>query len=261
MECKVCCAAIYSKRSEYCIACSSVVTIQQEFIDSWSDTRLRSIGADIALSAARSIRALRIYGRASSSSQAVEAPANDSGKAPLPRRTAKEKAHKRTTPPRTQVKEPPAAEAQRENRGRRDERGASSSGALDKPKNKERPRSSSYYTSSSEEFEVKDLTGAQKTGGEEKRLSGATPKRSSEAARPIQAPDAGTEEDKALRKQEYLEAQKHIIRLREAPKEVQKNRLPENLLEVKGEPSDSLQEEKKSKRRRRDSHGGTGTHR
>ena len=61
MFCKVCQLEIFTSRSELCLACSAVRTQNLEFQGDWGSGSLRNLGTDIACSAARQIRALRLH--------------------------------------------------------------------------------------------------------------------------------------------------------------------------------------------------------
>ena len=60
MLCESCGRAIFSRRSSYCIPCAATATLQEEFKASWGSDKLRVLAGDIAVSAARHIRGLRV---------------------------------------------------------------------------------------------------------------------------------------------------------------------------------------------------------
>ena len=188
MQCRVCCATLYNSRSELCLACSSVATIQQEFLEGWRNTRLRNIGADIALSAARSIRALRIYGKSEDSTYPTEAKEvckaetkEDSGKPPLERKRrsqgadfeGREKASKKT---KAEVHLTPTVP-----RGKEESRGGPAQSSAARPGAPKETASEESYSSSTEDFEVKDLTGRGKKEQASGSATGTTPKSTAEA--------------------------------------------------------------------------------
>ena len=263
----MCCATLYNSRSELCLACSSVATIQQEFLEGWRNTRLRNIGADIALSAARSIRALRIYGKSEDSTYPSEAKEvckaetkEDSGKPPLERKRRSQGADFEG---REKATKKPRAEAHRIStvpRGKEESRGGPAQSSAARPEAPKETASEGSYSSSTEDFEAKDLTGRGKKEHVAGSVTGTTPKSTAEAPRQI-APavfEAGTAEDKDRSKREYLDSLKHQVVLREGPKNRKRDTLPEALLEVKGEDQEALQREEKALRRAKSDHGRGG---
>ena len=72
MFCRECGADLYDRRSDLCLACSAVSTLNLEFRETWATPRLRSIATEITLGAARSVRALRIFGRSFSEDRPTE---------------------------------------------------------------------------------------------------------------------------------------------------------------------------------------------
>ena len=269
MQCRVCCAKLYNQRSDLCLACSSVATIQQEFIESWGNSRLRNIGADIALSAARSIRALRIYGKAEDPlhpiTPKVEEKAEEKrgeGKAPLPRK--RQSRSERTTKEEKEVGSQRPEEKRRrgDSRGRRQEAHRETPAQSSTSRRPSPPRgpSEASYSTSSEDLEVKDLTGRGQQADSTRRHEGATPKSAPEAPKePIEASvPAGSEADKDRSKKAYLEALKHQVVLREGPKQKKTDILPDALLQVRGEEDHALQREEKDHKKQRSDHGRGG---
>ena len=61
MVCSGCGIQNFSTRSEFCLACSSARTLVTEFSQEWGSQLLRNLATDIALGAARQVRALRIH--------------------------------------------------------------------------------------------------------------------------------------------------------------------------------------------------------
>ena len=266
MECRVCCAVLYSSRSDLCIACSSVSTIQKEFLEAWANTRLRNIGADVALSAARTIRSLRIYGKSDCSTGGGEAPVKleekeapkKEVKDPLPRRRRSDRKSS-PGPKKKEAKDKPLKAEVEEPSGKalkRDNQGGPARGSTEKP-SRTSPPSCYTYSTSSEDFEVKDLTGRDRKPESGKETVGATPKSGAEVPKkPLAAKfEAGTAADKAESKRAYLASLKTQVVLREGPKEKGKELLNQSLLEVKGEEEYPLREEKSGKRKRKGDHG------
>ena len=60
MFCTSCRRSLFSRRSELCIPCSAVATLQEEFRRVWGDESLRFLAGDVAVSAARHVRGLRV---------------------------------------------------------------------------------------------------------------------------------------------------------------------------------------------------------
>ena len=108
MYCRVCKLEIFSSRSDTCIGCSAVLTLQQEFVGEWGSSVARNIGADIAVGAARNIRALRIL-----SNRELEAPRTAEAARPVsplrspevPGGSTKEEAAKTSPRPRVTLRE------------------------------------------------------------------------------------------------------------------------------------------------------------
>ena len=61
MYCRSCQTEIWSNRSVLCVGCSSGETLLQDFRADWGSPVLRNIAVDLSLSAARQVRALRLY--------------------------------------------------------------------------------------------------------------------------------------------------------------------------------------------------------
>ena len=171
MFCSVCRAELYDRRSELCITCGAVETLRQEFIEPWGSSRLRGIAADLTLGAARSVRSLRVFGKAPTP---PPAPVSDR---PALERKSGGAAQRSRSRGRSREKRKSPLPVSRLNQG-----GPAESSAQRGVKEERRSRSYSYYSSSSSEFQVKDLTKAgSNTAPREER--GTTPK-----SRPVERP-------------------------------------------------------------------------
>ena len=60
MFCGKCRRSLFSKRSTLCIACAAAATLTEEFQGEWGNETLRFLAGDVAVSAARHVRALRV---------------------------------------------------------------------------------------------------------------------------------------------------------------------------------------------------------
>ena len=102
MHCVGCGRPYHYKRSKYCTACAAGHTIIDELGEDWPSESLRRVGEDIAVSAARHIRALRLYSgtdlhrpaASSSSRPEVQAPREP----PVPPRVKSPLVRRRRTP-------------------------------------------------------------------------------------------------------------------------------------------------------------------
>ena len=61
MSCVGCGAFVYDNRSTYCFGCGGCHTLLAELSGEWPSNTLRGVAADLIVSCARSVRALRIY--------------------------------------------------------------------------------------------------------------------------------------------------------------------------------------------------------
>ena len=97
MFCSSCNRAIFSRRSTLCIPCSAAYTLQEEFKEEWGDSKLRVLAGDIAVSAARHIRGLRVASTSakgatpkSAASKPAAEPVNQCTRSTLRRSTRKQ---------------------------------------------------------------------------------------------------------------------------------------------------------------------------
>lgn len=72
MSCRSCNTPVYTSRSDLCIACAGAHQLIAEFKDKWDSEAVRSIAADVCLSAVRQVRALKVYQRGLRSAQERE---------------------------------------------------------------------------------------------------------------------------------------------------------------------------------------------
>ena len=75
MFCSKCRRALFSKRSPLCIACAAAATLGEEFQGEWGNETLRFLAGDVAVSAARHVRALRVASNRSPGATAKSAAA------------------------------------------------------------------------------------------------------------------------------------------------------------------------------------------
>ena len=269
MLCRECKGSLYDKRSDLCLACGAVQTLKEEFKESWPSGRLREIAADLTVSALRSVRVLRIFGKS---------PGRGLEKEPVREPLERKRQRSADRPERAEapLKVRPVTPEKRRDLGR----GGPAQSSRPETGQGRRGRSSSYYSPTSSDFEVKDLTQGKSDRTQAEETRGATPKakvqekepfrqanrekrsdsrdkgvRQGERgalARPVQATcEVGSEEDKRRSKEAYLTSQKHQITLREGPKEERQPAINQNLLEIVGDRVEKDNEKAKRRRRRR----------
>ena len=274
MHCRVCGVSLYDRRSDLCLACSAVETQSLEFREAWTDKRLRGIATEIALGAARSIRALRIFGRNATDHKAevVERP-------PLER--SNQRKQEREEAPRKAESREPHSEPKAGHRSFTPKERVSRGGPAENPRGETRRRtlSPSVY-SSSPEPERRDRRRRLAKEDPPRESRGATPKKKPESDRKSQEHPwhrtkrpaeektldrgregekedkyveakypAGSEKDKEDSKAAYLESQKHLITLREGPKKEAPRPLPQNLLELPEERAEHDRGREEKRRR------------
>ena len=277
MFCTSCKRSLFSRRSDLCIPCSAVATLQEEFRRVWGDESLRFLAGDVAVSAARHVRGLRVASEKAGRQKDLGATPKSAG----------------AKPPETKQRSPsiarkPPAEVKREaSRSRR--RGRSPSRCREDPKlaarnsvgTEERkstakappapPFSPSSYTDTASEAEKRKV--------EDKREALDRRRNPCQESRPERSPHRSTRrhrrshsrKDTRLRtdlppvpldfndpafkersKAEYLknlaEQEKRKINLSEGPGAKKDSLLPEALLKVPGE---SLEREARPKQKRR----------
>lgn len=61
MKCRSCSAPLYSDRSPYCLPCSAADCLAKEFQQPFGSSVVRNLATDVALSAARQVRAFRLF--------------------------------------------------------------------------------------------------------------------------------------------------------------------------------------------------------
>ena len=274
MFCRECRAELYNRRSDLCIACGAVATLALEFKEQWASARLRGIAADVATSACRTIRALRIFGKSPGGGEVSRDLAE--GVTIRPAETRK-RSRSRSPPKGSEAREERKASPRNKPERKSPVRGgpAGSSGGAGA-----RDQSDSYYSPTSSDFEVKDYTKKKAKGDGPEEERGVTPKvrpaapargrsplqrrshqsvkaRSSSRTRPEKrlSPvpakvEAGSAEDKERSKAAYLASQKTQVCLREGPKPKEERPLHENLLEVFTDKPEDEGARKKKRRRR-----------
>ena len=272
MFCKSCGRSLYSKRSDLCIPCSAAHTLSEEFKGHWGDSKLRLLAGDIAVSAARHVRGLRI---ASAPSEAGATPKSAAAKpreearrspprrSPLGRRGKRPEGGATSDPPaRTKV----SPQVRRKSPAKQPEE-------VKEEKRAEVPFSPSSYTSTAEEERQRGAASQSSAPGTRSPRREAkarpererTPRRTSSADRrdrPVIRTDlpANPENDpdhpawKEKIKRQYFEdlerAKKPKVSLAEGPGGDAKNLLPEALLKVQGESEEREKKPKKQRRKR-----------
>ena len=86
MPCRDCGREFAYARSEYCIGCAGVRTLGTEISQEWPSDQLRRVAADLIVSCARSVRALRLHRCPQNSQRPAEQQAGQvGGRSPLRR--------------------------------------------------------------------------------------------------------------------------------------------------------------------------------
>ena len=107
MSCQGCRQGRAHRTSRFCVGCSGAQTILRELEEPWSNSSLRSLGEDIAVSAARHIRALRIGSKSTGAPAPAAVKEEKQDKAePLAEGTNQEEKSKRDRPPLPRVRKP-----------------------------------------------------------------------------------------------------------------------------------------------------------
>ena len=267
MSCSSCGRSIYTSRSSHCIACAASLTLQEEFRAEWPSEKLRVLAGDIALSAARHVRGLRVAAQsgnpgATAKSAAVRpreaGPARTSPRPPLQRSERRQPERRRSrSAPRERS---PVQERREATVERAEAKGLETA-----------PFSPSSYTSTAE-AEAKEEPRRAPPGNFERRSPRETGGRRTEAKRgrdprssasepskqvirtdlPAELGDPQSAEYKELIKRQYFEDlekfKKQQIKLEEGPGGQKKPVLPEGLLKVQG---DSEERQKKAKEPRK----------
>ena len=73
-RCDSCKREIFSSHSNYCVACGAALTLQYEIRQDWGCTVLKGLGTDLALTAARQVRALRLQSLKIAEERSLAAP-------------------------------------------------------------------------------------------------------------------------------------------------------------------------------------------
>ena len=273
MSCSSCSRPIYNPRSSLCNGCAAAKTLEEEIRGNWSEESLRLIATDIAVSAVRQIRALRLHRRGGGAPTATEV---SRARPALPRRRSprgpggKGKGKKGTFG-RRQVRGDRRGSApgdQNRGRSRSRSRGFQGRRAASPERRREEVQdrreypggdqeggSSYYYTTESEEENQTSLPaeteGGRATSSRAKHPEEDQRKRPEEEANaPViersKGPEVGTEADKALQKAAYLKGlearSKKGVRLEENPKQQerrQSDQLSPGLLKIEAEGPDT----------------------
>ena len=253
MLCARCQRPLYSKLSSLCNPCAAAQTLEVELAEPWENEKLRVIAGDIAVSAVRQVRALRLY-RPPLAPEATSkaAPARP----PLERRpgAARERSRSRgrEAARKKEVEEQRKPRAEREgtsDKAPQQSRSETRPERVPQEENRKVPYSpspDSYYSTSSageskkvtlaepevaEKRHKEDLVGSR---GTEERPEKA--KRRESGAGPIPAvAEAGSAEDKKRSKEEYLayvNSDKGSVKLEENPESRSAERPRGNLLKV-----------------------------
>ena len=252
MLCARCQRPLYSKLSSLCNPCAAARTLEVELAEPWENEKLRVIAGDIAVSAVRQVRALRLY-RAPLAPEATSkaAPARP----PLERRpgAARERSRSRGREVvKKEVEEQRKQKVEREGtseKGPQHSRGETRPEKLPQEENRRVPYSpspESYYSTSSagenKKVTLAEAEVAEKKHKEESVSNRGTEERSEKSKRresgagPIPAvTEAGSAEDKKRSKEEYLayvNADKGSVKLEENPESRSAERPRGNLLKV-----------------------------
>ena len=240
MPCRDCGREFAYARSEYCIGCAGVRTLGVEIRQEWPSDQLRRVAADLIVSCARSVRALRLHRCPQVSQRPAEQQAPQvGGRSPLRRARGW-----------TRFESPGGGAPRSRSRGGREvqtERRSRRSPEQDRP---EVEPDYSYYDSYSDEERYRQERNTEEKGASAKSRarprSTSAERRIKEKATPAvkeevqekqsERPrsekrvrgvieskvEAGTEEDKKRSKEQYLrsleerqQAEKHPIRLEE----------------------------------------------
>ena len=282
MYCGRCKRSIYSRQSSLCNPCAAAQTLGEELSQAWQDEKLRTIAGDIAVSAVRQVRALRLH----KPNPAPEATSKaGASRPPLDRRPARrsrsplrEESRKGASRyPGKQAKEEPQRSLRARTPPRRSSRSEVEENPLAKPIPPDfSPSPYSYYSTSEDEEknpQKQVVEGEEKRGREERSGAAGAPKGRSESGRATSqnkkegsrsegqtsypAPklatvDVGSEEDKRLSKAQYLQSLKEEqtpLRLEENPQSRKSERPRGNLLQVFDEKPERKDGEKKRRRK------------
>ena len=279
MFCRRCNRPLYSQLSKLCNPCAAAETLGEELAQPWREEKLRVIAGDIAVSAVRQVRALRLH----RPSEAAETSSKSApAKPPLPRKTPGQKARSRSPPRperRKEAKRSPGGEAEaghsKAKPGQRYPREAEvEQSPLERPTPPNfSPSPYSYYSTTEEsegEQEKADKAEQQQRDLQEReKVSQSTPevrrdvekerKAESKGAKPLiytepkaAAVDVGSAEDKRRSKAEYLASLKSAsskLRLEENPQARKAERPRGNLLQVFDDKPSRKDDGKKRRRK------------
>ena len=240
MPCRDCGREFAYARSEYCIGCAGVRTLGVEIRQEWPSDQLRRVAADLIVSCARSVRALRLHRRPQVSQRPAEQQSPQVGdRTPLRRARGW-----------TRFDSPGGGAPRSRSRGRREAQAVRTTKRSPEPDRPEVEADYSYYDSYSDEerdreersieekgVSAKSRARPRSTSAERRRRAKATPAVKEEIQeRQPEGPrsdkrikgiveskvEAGTEEDKKRSKEQYLrsleerqQSDKQRIRLEE----------------------------------------------
>ena len=268
MNCEKCRRTLYSNRSPLCIPCAAAATLEAEFKAPWGDETLRYLAGDIAVSAARHVRGLRVSSNkvqpGATAKSAASRPTSSRKRTRTPRRRSPGRDRRDT---KVRGRSPRrSGQCRRDPEPRREGLPAEVKAGGEPPRERRRTISPSSYTSSaaaeakrrqeeSREARVERRSPQPKAEDREYRRR-SRDRGKSVNERPNVNPQVIDFQDPAFQakiKAEYLqglEDQKKSARisLEEGPGGKDKQLLPPNLLKVPG-PSQEREKESKSKRR------------
>ena len=286
MRCARCERPLYSRLSDLCNPCAAAKTLEVELAEKWPEEKLRVIAGDIAVSAVRQVRALRLHRPSGTPETTSKAAAS---RPPLERRPERKRSRSRPAGKESLRREASASgERRREARKQASKTTeavpeapevSSKAEARTSPAKPYSPSPETYSYYSNPEVKTENQEGETKT--EERReleeKGRRTPVRDSERStgtrahsprekrtekdksaapviRGIQAAktEAGTEEDKKRSKEEYL-AQLHSsstkVRLEENPRTKASERPRGNLLQIFDETKEKQADVKRRRKR------------